>query len=169
MSQEPLPPKLKSGFFDLDLGAAKAQQQLYRPPTLMRTTEWGLLTVTALLSALLFPPYFITVLTIAFLNAGGLLWVTHLSEKGHLRLQEFEREFRTGYQLEGQGRFKEAAAFYQQLAPRYQDYPNIADIARRRAEWLKEEHPEAFGKPAKPAKTKPMKTKPATSRLRKRS
>jgi hypothetical protein len=53
---EPTPPHLKDAFFDLDMGPSAMAQQLYRVPTLMRTTEWGGLTVVSLLAAFLFPP-----------------------------------------------------------------------------------------------------------------
>jgi len=137
MSQEPLPNKIK-GFFDLDVGARRPDQTLYRSPTLMRTTEWGGLTLVSLLLASLFPPYFVQVLTIAFLNAGGLLWVTHLSEKGRQRLVEFEHEFRKGYAMEEAGDAGAAMAFYASLIGRFQDSPAIAEIARRRIMQLEE-------------------------------
>ncbi len=145
MPDDALPPKLRSGFWGLDTGKA---QQLYRPHTLMRTTEWGGLTLVTLLSAFLFPPYFVAVLGLAFLNAGGLLWVTHLSEKGRQRLLQFEAEFRKGFEQEQAGQYEKAAALYSSLVPRFQDFPKIAEIASHRVKYLQTEHPEAFA-PAK--------------------
>jgi hypothetical protein len=122
--------------------------ELYRPSSILRTTEWGLLTITSLVAAFAFPPYFISVLWLAFLNAGGLLWVTHLSESGRLRLREFEKEFSEGHAHEEAGRYKQAAQFYATLIPKYQDFPKIAEIAQRRIEHLKKQHAPSF-KPAK--------------------
>jgi hypothetical protein len=136
-----------------DLGGLEKDRQkaeLYRPASILRTTEWGLLTVGSLLAGLLFPPYFVAVLWLAFFNAGGLLWVTHLSETGRLRLREFEREFSEGHKHEEAGHFRLAAEFYAGLVPKYQDFPKIAEIASRRIEHLKREHPAAFA--AKPPK-----------------
>ena len=137
-------PHLKDAFFDLDLGPSAQAQEIYRAPTLMRTTEWGGLTVVSLLSAFLFPPYFTVVLVLACLNAGGLLWVTHLSERGRKRLVDFEALFREGYALEEKKRWKEAAAFYESLVPSFQEFPKIAEIARSRIQYLWAQHPEAF-------------------------
>ncbi len=135
MSEPSKPPQLKKKFFDLD--PKDVSPDLYRPPTLMRTTEWGGLTMLSLLLASLFPPYFIQVLAIAFLNAGGLYWVTHLSEKGRQRLVDFEREFRQGYALEEAHDYQAAQAFYAALAARYQDVPAVAEVATRRIAYLK--------------------------------
>jgi len=57
MSEPSKLPPLKKQFFDLD--PKGVSPDLYRPPTLMRTTEWGGLTMLSLLLASLFPPYFI--------------------------------------------------------------------------------------------------------------
>jgi hypothetical protein len=156
MSDAFLPPKLKPGFLGLDTALSPEQQALYRPATLMRTTEWGLLTVTSLLSLFLFPPYFVTVLTIAFLNAGGLLWVTHLTERGRQRLIEFEREFRKGYELEEAGDREAAIDCYEKLIPKYQDHPAIAEVAFRRIVFLNSSKP---AKAPKLVKKKPFKKK----------
>jgi hypothetical protein len=147
-------PRPKSAFFDLELDPKRAE--LTRPASLLRTTEWGGLTVLSLIASLTFPPYFVTVLLwMAGLNASGLLWVSHLGEAGRRRLRDFEREFAAGHDLEEAGKFAEAVAFYQALAPRYSDYPKIAEIATRRADKLLQEHPPRFrSKPAKP-KAKP--------------
>lgn len=132
----------------------RARLELYRPASILRTTEWGLLTITSLVASFAFPPYFIAVLWLAFLNAGGMLWVTHLSETGRVRLREFEREFSLGHQMEEDGLFREAAAHYATLVPQYQDFPKIAEIAKRRIEHLKIQQPSAFEPLPKPVKTK---------------
>jgi hypothetical protein len=143
--KEPIPPKLKPGFFDVD---PPSTQKLYQPPSMMKTTEWGGLTIVSLLASFLFPPYFIAVLTISFLNAGGLLWVTHLSEKARKALVEFEAEFRVGYQKEEAGKWKEAVAIYDALIPKYREFPKITQIAEARIAYLKQKH-------SRPAKKKP--------------
>lgn len=139
-------PKPKSerhaAFFDLERDPQRAA--LTRPATLLRTTEWGGLTLVSLLASWAFPPYFVAVLLLAFLNAGGLLWVTHLNEAGRRRLREFEVEFAQGHAMEEAGRWSQAAAFYSELVPRYQDHPQIAQIALRRGEYLRQAHPESF-------------------------
>jgi hypothetical protein len=147
------PQKPKSNFFDLELDPKRSE--LTRPPSLLRTTEWGGLTVLSLIASLTFPHYFVTVLLwMAGLNASGLLWVSHLSEAGRKRLRDFEREFAEGHALEEKGQFAKAAAFYQALAPRYSDYPKIAEIALRQAEKVLKEHP-AKARAAKKAAAKP--------------
>lgn len=135
-------PERHRAFFDLERDPKRAA--LTRPASLLRSTEWGGLTLLSLLLSWAFPPYFVTVMALAFLNAGGLLWVTHLSEAGRLRLRQFEREFAEGHALEQAGRYAEAAAAYEALAPRYHDQPKIAEIALRRVTHLKAEHPAAF-------------------------
>lgn len=134
MSMDPKPQR-HSAFFDLERDPQRAE--LSRPRSLLRTTEWGGLTLLSLLVSWAFPPYFVSVMTLAFLNAGGLLWITHLSEAGRQRLREFEREFAQGHALEEAGKTGQAIAFYQALAPRYRDYPKIAEIALRRVEHLR--------------------------------
>jgi hypothetical protein len=136
------PPERHSAFFDLERDPQRVE--LTRPQSLLRSTEWGGLTLLSLLVSWAFPPYFVSVMALAFLNAGGLLWVTHLSEAGRQRLRDFEREFADGHALEQQGRFAQAVALYQALVPKYQDYPKIAQIAALRIEHLRAEHPAAF-------------------------
>jgi hypothetical protein len=148
---ESVPPKLKSSFFDVD---APSTQKLYRPPTLMRTTEWGGLTMLSLLASFLFPPYFLTVLTLAFLNAGGLFWVTHLSEKGRKALIDFEKEFRLGFEKEQAGKLAEARALYQSLIPKYHEFPKIAEIAQHRIDQLKAQAPTRSKSARKPGRTR---------------
>ncbi len=127
----------KNAFFDLELDPKRAE--LTRPRSLLRTTEWGGLTLISLLVSFAFPPYFVQVLLLASLNAGGLLWVSHLNEAGRRRLREFEKEFAKGHQLEEQGRGAEALAHYQALVPRYADYPKIADIALKQVTKLQKQ------------------------------
>ncbi|HXC64358.1 MAG TPA: hypothetical protein VNZ67_08370, partial [bacterium] len=56
---------------------------------------------------------------------------------------------------------------YEGLAPHYQDHPNIAQIALRRADYLRKNHPLAFVKKAKsPAKAGKAKSKSKPPRKR---
>lgn len=142
-------PERHSAFFDLERDPKRLA--LSQPRSLLRTTEWGGLTLLSVLVGWAFPPYFLAVMTLAFLNAGGLLWVTHLSEAGRQRLREFEREFAEGHALEEAGRLAEAIAVYERLVPRYQDHPKIAEIATRRIEFLRQGIPAAKARPAKAA------------------
>jgi hypothetical protein len=148
---DPKPEARNNAFFDLERD--QQRNELTRPASLLKSTEWGGLTLVSLLASLAFPPYFVQVLLLASLQAGGLLWVTHLNEAGRARLREFEREFAQGHTLEEQGRWAEALAFYQALAPRYKDQPKVADIALQRIEVLKARRP-APRKSAKPARRK---------------
>ncbi len=148
-----------TGFFDYEPDRAKAE--LTRPQTLLRTTEWGLLTITSLLLAWAFPPYFAQVLWLAFFNAGGLLWVTHLSEAGRQRLRQFEERFARGHALEEEEKPVQAVEFYQKLAPEFKDEPQLLRILDSRAAWLRAQYPAAF-KNAPPAGRKSKRT--ATAR-----
>lgn len=159
-------PERHSVFFDLEKDPKRAE--LTRPASMLRTTEWGGLTLLSLLATLAFPPYFISVMTLAFLNAGGLLWVTHLSEAGRKRLREFEREFAQGHDLEERGEIRQAAAFYEALVPRYADHPKIAEIALRRVAHLKQSHPAAFQAPPSPRPAPKAKPKAAAKPKAKR-
>ena len=143
-------------FFDLERDPKRVA--LTRADTLLRTTEWGGLTLVSLMASWAFPPYFVAVMLLAFFNAGGLLWVTHLNEAGRRRLREFEAEFARGHALEEAGHWAQAAAYYADLAPRYQDHPKISQIALHRVEHLRQEHPAAFKAP-KAAKPRAAKAK----------
>lgn len=143
-------PERHSAFFDLERDPKRAE--LSRPSTMLRTTEWGGLTFLSLLASFAFPPYFVTVMLLAFLNAGGLLWVTHLSETGRQRLRDFEREFSKGHALEEAGDLVGAIAVYRALIPRYADHPKIAEIAQRRIQHL--ESQAAPAAPSKPPKAR---------------
>lgn len=145
-------PPRHTGFFDFEPDRAKAE--LTRPQTLLRTTEWGLLTITSLLAAWAFPPYFIQVLWLAFFNAGGLLWVTHLSESGRQRLRVFEERFAGGHALEEEGRPARAVAYYLSLQPEFKDEPQLLRIIESRVNWLQGQYPAAFAVVAKPKRTK---------------
>lgn len=146
-------------FFDLELDPKRAE--LTRPASILRTTEWGGLTLLSLIASLTFPPYFVTVLLVAGLNAGGLLWISHLDANGRRRLREFEREFADGHAMEEAGQFEKAVGFYRALAPRYADYPKIAAIATQRAEKIELEHP--AGKAKAPVRVKKAAAKPKRS------
>ncbi len=124
-----------SAFFDLESNPER--DLLTRPRSMLRGTEWGGLTLVSLLAGLAFPPYFVSVMALAFLNAGGMLWVTHLNEAGRRRLRDFEKEFAIGHELEERGDYPGAVRLYAALAPRYADYPRIAQIALSRIEHLR--------------------------------
>jgi len=155
-----------AAFFDLERDPQRLA--LTQPNTLLRSTEWGGLTLVSLLAYWAFPPYFVAVMLLASLNAGGMLWVSHLTEAGRQRLREFESEFSRGHALEESGQMAEAVSFYEGLAPRYQDHPHIAQIALRRAEYLRKNHPHAFTKKAKARPSKARAAKSGTKAPRKR-
>jgi hypothetical protein len=144
-----------SAFFDLERDPQR--DAITRPASMLRSTEWGGLTLVSMLAGLAFPPYFFAIMALACFNAGGMLWVTHLNEAGRKRLKEFESEFAVGHALEEAGDYAAAAALYTALAPRYGDQPKIAQIAVHRAAHLKLEHPEAFGSAPKSAASKRVK------------
>ncbi|HRU39200.1 MAG TPA: hypothetical protein P5511_04925 [Candidatus Goldiibacteriota bacterium] len=117
----------------------KKDELLNIKKTLLKKEEWGLLTVLNLMLAAVFPAYFVNILLISFFTEIGHFWTTHLTEKGRMRLIEFEKEFRKGYELEKQGRKSEAVEYYSALIPKYSDHPKIAGIAASRIEQLKKE------------------------------
>ncbi len=138
-------------FFSLERDPARLE--LSRRQSILRTTEWGLLTLGSLLAAAAFPPYFIQVLWLAFFNANGLLWVTHLNELGRKRLLDFEREFSKGHTFEEKGHYADAVKIYEDLPKQFVDYPKFSEICASRVAYLRREHPQAFG--LKAAKARP--------------
>src|SRR6266478_4589099 len=68
--------------------------------TMLKKENWGGLTIVALLSTFVFPPYFIYLMSVAALTEFAHLWTTHLSELDQQRFVDFEKEFRKGYKLE---------------------------------------------------------------------
>jgi hypothetical protein len=174
MTDDKRPSRRHSAFFDLEQDPER--DAVTRPASVLRSTEWGGLTLLSLLAGLAFPPYFLSVMALACLNAGGMLWVSHLNEAGRKRLKEFEAEFAQGHALEERGDFRGAVALYSGLAPRYADQAQIAQIAVHRVAHLKQTHPEAFGRAVKakaappasraqrglgPAAERALETKPA--------
>lgn len=97
--------------------------------TMLKKEDWGLLTITALLSTFIFPPYFIYIMTMAALTEFAHLWTTRLSREEQERFIEFEKEFRKGYKLEKAGELKAAAQWYQKLEKRYSDLPQASKLA----------------------------------------
>lgn len=97
--------------------------------TILKKEDWGLLTITALLSTFAFPPYFIYLMTMAALTEFAHLWTTRLSRMDQDKFIEFEKEFRKGYKLEKSGHMKEALNWYKTLEKRYQDLPQAAKLA----------------------------------------
>ena len=99
------------------------------PKTILKKEDWGLLTITALLSTFIFPPYFIYIMTLAALTEFAHLWTTKLSREDRDRFIQFEQEFRKGYKLQKEGKTKEALAWYRHLEKKYTDLPQGAKLA----------------------------------------
>jgi len=97
--------------------------------TMLKKEDWGLLTITALLSTFIFPPYFIYIMTMAALTEFAHLWTTRLSREEQETFIEFEKEFRKGYKLEKAGEFKAAIQWYQKLEKRYSNLPQASKLA----------------------------------------
>jgi len=96
---------------------------------MFKKEDWGLLTITALLTTFIFPPYFIHLMTMAALTEFAHLWTTRLSRVDQERFVKFEKEFRKGYKLEKAGRVKDAVKWYQKLEKRYSDLPQAGKLA----------------------------------------
>jgi hypothetical protein len=99
------------------------------PKTMLKKEDWGLLTITALLSTFIFPPYFIHLMTLAALTEFAHLWTTRLSHRDQEKFVEFEKEFRKGYKLEKAGKVQEALTLYRALEKRYADFPQAGKLA----------------------------------------
>jgi len=97
--------------------------------TILKKEDWGLLTITALLSTFIFPPYFVYIMTLAALTEFAHLWTTKLSREDRDRFIQFEQEFRKGYKLQKEGKTKEALAWYRHLEKQYADLPQGAKLA----------------------------------------
>ena len=97
--------------------------------TILKKEDWGLLTITALLSTFVFPPYFVYIMTLAALTEFAHLWTTKLSREDRDRFVQFEQEFRKGYKLQKEGKTKEALAWYRHLEKQYADLPQGAKLA----------------------------------------
>jgi hypothetical protein len=121
---------------DLIRDLSKKDELLNIRKTLLKKEEWGLLTVLSLVLASIFPLYFVNILLISFFTELGHFWTTHLTEVGRQRLIEFEKEFRVGYDLEKQGKTREAIKIYEAIIPKYTDHPKISEIAARRIQEL---------------------------------
>ncbi len=104
--------------------------------TILKNVDWGGLTIVNLLGVLVFPPYFIYLMTLAALTASGFLWTTHLSEADQQRLIEFEKVFRKGYKLEKAGRLTEARKYYERLRKNYADHPQANHLVTLQIEKL---------------------------------
>lgn len=96
---------------------------------MLKKENWGGLTIVALLSTFVFPPYFVYLMTLAALTEFAHLWTTHLSEVDQKRFIDFEKEFRKGYKLEKAGQAKEALKHYQKLEKKYTDLPQAGKLA----------------------------------------
>ena len=124
------------GIDDLIKDLGKKDELLNIRKTLLKKEEWGLLTVLSLVLASIFPMYFVNILLISFFTELGHFWTTHLTEVGRQKLIEFEKEFRVGYDLEKEGKIKEAIKVYETLIPKYSGHPKISEIALRRIQEL---------------------------------
>jgi hypothetical protein len=122
---------------DLIKDLSKKDELLNIRKTLLKKEEWGLLTVLSLVLASIFPLYFVNILLISFFTELGHFWTTNLTELGRQKLIEFEKEFRVGYDLEKQGKTREAIKIYEAIIPKYIDHPKISEIAVRRIQELK--------------------------------
>jgi len=103
---------------------------------MLKKEYWGLLTINALLSTFVFPPYFIYLMSVAALTEFAHLWTTHLSEVDQQRFIGFEKEFRKGYKLEKAGRFPEALHWYQKLKKNYANHPQASHLIALQIEKL---------------------------------
>lgn len=97
--------------------------------TMLKKEDWGGLTIVALLSTILFPPYFIQLMTMAALTEFAHLWTTRLTRKEEERLIAFEKEFRVGYRLQREGKTQEALRLFRELEKRYAGDPRISKLA----------------------------------------
>jgi hypothetical protein len=136
------------------------------PKTMLKKEDWGGLTILSLLATIAFPPYFVHLMTMAALTELGHLWSTRLDRLQKKRLIEFEKEFRTGYQMEKEGDIAGALAWYRKLEKQYVDLPQASKLAmiqirnierKNGAESKKTTSREALPK-AKPGKKRTRKT-----------
>lgn len=97
--------------------------------SMLKKEDWGGLTIVALLSTLIFPPYFVQLMTMALLTEFAHLWTTRLSRQEEGMLVEFEKEFRVAFQLQKKGKVREAIRLYRGLEKKYADHPRIAKLA----------------------------------------
>ena len=99
------------------------------PKPMLKKEDWGGLTILSLLATIAFPPYFVHLMTMAALTELGHLWSTRLDRLQKKRLIEFEKEFRTGYQMEKEGDIEGALAWYRKLEKQYVDLPQASKLA----------------------------------------
>ncbi len=104
----------------------------------MKKEEWGLMTVAALLSSFLFPPYFLHILAISGLASFAMALKPSERPEELRRLIEFEQAFRVGHDFEEQAAWVEAIGIYRELAERYKDDPAISGIAVQRIRFVEE-------------------------------
>jgi len=132
------------------------------PKTMLKKEDWGGLTIVALLSVFVFPPYFIHLMTMAALTASSYLWTTRLSRIEQERFVAFEKEFRKGYKLQKAGRGPEALRCYKDLKKRYADHPQASHLVALQIEKLDPSHGNDRKQPLSPKKIA-AKTKPGRS------
>lgn len=120
--------------------------------TMLKTVDWGGLTIMNLLAVFAFPPYFISLMAVAALTASGFLWTMHLSEVEHQKFIDFEKEFRKGYKLEKAGQIQEALKWYRKLEKQYAGFPQAGKLAALQIENLTKGKKTAKARGAKPRK-----------------
>lgn len=118
--------------------------------TMLKKEDWGGLTIVSLLATIVFPPYFVHLMTLATLTELGHLWTTRLDRLQRDKLVEFEKEFRKGYQMEKAGNAAGALAWYRKLEKQYADLPQASKLATLQIRNLAA--PPAKGKPSAPKK-----------------
>ena len=123
--------------------------------TMLKKENWGGLTIVALLSTFVFPPYFVYLMTLAALTEFAHLWTTHLSEVDRDKFIDFEKEFRKGYKLEKAGKATEALQWYRQLEKRYADFPQAGKLATLQIRKLTSASGKSPAKKASSPKAKP--------------
>jgi hypothetical protein len=101
------------------------------PPkkTMLKKEDWGGLTIVALLSTFIFPPYFIHLMTMAAITEFAHLWTTRLTRLEEEKLVAFEKEFRVAFKLQKAGKHEEALRMYRDLEKRYKNDPRISKLA----------------------------------------
>jgi len=124
--------------------------------TMLKKEDWGGLTILALLSAYVFPPYFIYLMSVAALTEFAHLWTTRLSRIDQERFIVFEREFRKGYKLEKSGKTTEALRCYRKLEKKYKNLAQAQKIATLQIRSLQQKNTT----PPRPPKGSASKPKP---------
>jgi hypothetical protein len=98
--------------------------------TMLKKEDWGGLALASILATFVFPPYFIHLMAMAALSEFGHLYINIKerveADKG--KFQQFEREFRKGYQMEKNGDLEGALDWYRRLEREYAGLPQGAKL-----------------------------------------